>query len=103
MTRLAAFLTGLAAALALGTAYGAATKADQRVEAAIEVLQQFKAMPERGIPKTLLNSAYGVAVLPNVIKAGFIIGARHGKGVLVVRKPDGRWGKQSREYLAKLQ
>ena len=89
--RLVAFLTGLVATLVMGTALGA-TKADSRVEAATAVIQKFNAIPEKGIPPSLLKEAHGIAVLPNVIKAGFVIGGRHGKGVLVVRQSDGRWG-----------
>lgn len=91
MMRLTAFVIGMTAALALGTAT-AATPADKRLESAADIVQKINAMPDRGIPKKLLDSAYGIAVLPNVIKAGFIIAGRYGKGVLVVRQPDGRWG-----------
>jgi len=48
-------------------------------------------MPEKGIPPSLLSNAYAVAVIPSVIKAGFILGGSYGKGVLVVRQSDGRW------------
>jgi lipid-binding SYLF domain-containing protein len=48
-------------------------------------------MPEKGVPSNLLASAYAVAVIPNVIKAGFVLGGSYGKGILVVRQPNGRW------------
>ncbi len=64
---------------------------DRRIDAATEVLEQLSVMPERGIPPSLLSSAYAVAVIPNVIKAGFVIGGSYGKGLLVVRQPDGHW------------
>ncbi|MDH3533114.1 MAG: lipid-binding SYLF domain-containing protein, partial [Gammaproteobacteria bacterium] len=43
------------------------------------------------IPPSLLARAYAVAVIPDVVKAGFVFGARHGKGVLVVRQDDNSW------------
>jgi lipid-binding SYLF domain-containing protein len=43
------------------------------------------------MPPALLSRAYAVAVIPHVIKVGFGIGARRGKGVLVVRQEDGSW------------
>ena len=43
---------------------------DQRVDAATEVLQLLSRIPEQGIPPTLLQNAYAVAVIPNQIKAG---------------------------------
>lgn len=64
---------------------------DRRLDAATEVLEQMAVMPEKGIPSSLLSSAYAVAVIPNVIKAGFLLGGSYGKGVLVVRQPNGRW------------
>lgn len=70
---------------------GAAQTLDGRVDAATEVLEQLTRIPEKGIPPSLLNNAYGVAVVPNVVKAGFMIGGSYGKGVLVVRRPDGSW------------
>jgi len=90
MTRRVSILLLLAALFATGAAQ-AANPLEKRVLAATDVLRQLTAIPEKGIPPNLLNNAYGVAVLPNVIKAGFIVGGRFGKGILVVRRPDGSW------------
>ncbi|MAF84318.1 MAG: lipid-binding SYLF domain-containing protein [Gammaproteobacteria bacterium] len=64
---------------------------DRRMDAATEVLEEMSKMPETGVPSNLLASAYAVAVIPNVIKAGFLLGGSYGKGILVVRQPNGRW------------
>jgi lipid-binding SYLF domain-containing protein len=48
-------------------------------------------MPEQNIPSWLLERAYAVAVVPDVIKVGLGIGGRRGKGALVVRKDSGEW------------
>ena len=69
----------------------AGTATEQRVTKAIDVLHDFTAIPEQGIPKNLLANAHAVAIVPGVIKAGFGIGGRYGKGVLMVRQPDGAW------------
>ncbi len=69
----------------------AATKEENRVADATDVLDQLMRIPEQSIPRALLSRAYGVAVIPSVIKIGFGLGARHGKGVLVVRQKDGSW------------
>ncbi len=42
-------------------------------------------MPDQRLPDALLSRAYGIAVIPDVIKVAFIFGGRHGNGVLVVR------------------
>lgn len=69
----------------------AASKTEKRMDAAIEVIQEFTRMPEQGIPPRIMNNAYGVAVIPGVIKIGMTWGARYGKGILVVRQEDGSW------------
>ncbi len=69
----------------------AASREEQRVADAADVLDQFLRIPEESIPPTLLSRAYAVAVVPNNIAAAFGIGARHGKGIIVVRQDDGSW------------
>lgn len=63
----------------------------RRLQQASEVLQEFAAIPENAVPPALLERAYGVAIIPNVVKVGFFIGARRGRGVLVVRQDNGEW------------
>jgi lipid-binding SYLF domain-containing protein len=69
----------------------AATKEETRVADATDVLDQLMRIPEQSIPPALLSRAYGVAVIPSVIKIGFGLGARRGKGILVVRQDDKTW------------
>jgi lipid-binding SYLF domain-containing protein len=69
----------------------AATREEQRVADAADVLDQLLRIPESSIPPALLSNAYGVAVIPGVVKIGFGIGARRGKGVIVVRKDEDSW------------
>lgn len=58
---------------------------------ASDVLRELTQVPDRGIPTKLLREAAAVAIFPGVIKAGFVIGGRHGRGLLAVRHPDGSW------------
>ena len=69
----------------------AATKEEQRVADSAEVLDQFLRIPETSIPPSMLSRAYAIAVVPDVIRIGFGLGARRGKGILVVRQDDGSW------------
>jgi lipid-binding SYLF domain-containing protein len=59
--------------------------------AAAEVIDCLTAIPERGIPPAMLCDAQAVAIFPNVVKGSFILGGRHGHGVLLVREPFGGW------------
>ena len=47
--------------------------------------------PDRGIPDNIFRSAKCIAVVPNLTKGGFIVGAEHGRGVSTCRLPDGKW------------
>ena len=69
----------------------AAISEEQRLARATEVLQQMTLMPESGIPPVLLRRAQAVIVVPNLIKGGFFIGGRHGRGVMVVKSANGEW------------
>jgi lipid-binding SYLF domain-containing protein len=82
------FSTLLATAL---SAAEADTAGLVKVDDSVEVLEQTLSIPESGIPPALLRNAEGIAIIPGVIKAGFILGGRYGKGILVVRQEDGSW------------
>jgi lipid-binding SYLF domain-containing protein len=63
----------------------------QTVRDARTVLLEIVKIPEQGIPPSLLHRAHALAVIPNMIKAGFIVGGRYGRGLLLVRQPGGDW------------
>jgi lipid-binding SYLF domain-containing protein len=89
MTRIQTCLAVLVLLFALPVA--AATKEEQRVADAADVLDQFLRIPEQSIPPALLSRAYAIAVIPNVVRIGFGLGARRGKGILVTRQDDDSW------------
>ena len=53
--------------------------------------EEMMANPSTRIPAELLRQSAGVAIIPDVTQGGFIIGGRHGRGVIVMRNPDGSW------------
>ena len=63
----------------------------KKVQDAILVCKDLIGSPDEEIPKSLLNNAQAIAVIPGVVKAGYIIGGQHGKGVLMVRLENGGW------------
>ena len=77
--------------LAVAMPAAAATPEEERVAAATDVIDQLLRIPEQSVPDVLLSRAYAIAVIPNVVKIGFGLGARRGKGVLVVRRDNGTW------------
>ncbi|MEQ8207415.1 MAG: lipid-binding SYLF domain-containing protein, partial [Woeseia sp.] len=88
-TRLILWLTTLTLVFALPAT--AATREENRVADATDVVDQFLRIPEQGVPPSLLARAYAVAVIPDVVKIGFGLGARRGKGLVVIRQSDGTW------------
>ena len=52
---------------------------------ATQVLEELGATPDQRVPDWLMQRAYGVAVVPEVIKGAFFFGGRYGNGVLTVR------------------
>jgi len=67
----------------------------ERANNAVRVLKEIMMAPDKRVPSDLLNNAYAVAVIPDVIKAGFVIGGRHGVGLIAVKAPDGTWSNPS--------
>jgi len=66
-----------------------ATKASDRIQAAATVLDEIESAPDQGIPEEVLGSAECVAVVPSMLKGGFIVGADYGRGVASCRTPTG--------------
>jgi len=85
-----ALLGMVVSATLLAPARARAEGMQDQVDQAVTVLEQFKAMPEQGIPKAVLRDAKGLAIL-TVLKAGFIFSGQGGWGVVVARLPGGGW------------
>src|SRR5256714_3021759 len=56
--------------------------ATEQSRKAAKVFTEIMAAPDKAIPHDLLDKAEAVAAFPNVIKAGFIVGGRGGRGVV---------------------
>ena len=62
---------------------------EDRLDHAGAVLREIMAAPDRGIPEDVLRHAKCIAVVPHLLKGGFIIGAENGRGVATCRTKDG--------------
>src|SRR5579863_6922258 len=65
------------------------SKAADRVQAAADVLNEIQAAPDAGIPQEVLGSAECVAVVPSMLKGGFFVGGKYGRGLASCRTPKG--------------
>src|SRR5882672_2641601 len=86
-------LLTLTAALFCSLAFAAddekETKATDRLQAASDVLDEIQSAPDSGIPQEVLGSAQCVAVVPTMLKGGFIVGAKYGRGLASCRTAKG--------------
>src|SRR5580704_14594251 len=82
----------LAVAGAMSTAVFAAdreVKVDDRLDASADTLIDMMHASDKGIPQDLIDKARCVVVIPGMKKAGFIVGAKYGRGFAVCRRAGG--------------
>ena len=80
----------MAAAVAL-PALASARDPARTIDSSSAVLKEFLDLQVKQIPAGLLADAHGVAIVPNVIKVGLVVGGQRGHGVVIVREKDGSW------------
>ncbi len=85
------FFCGLMCAFLISGFTFASESAQSRAEAAATVLNEIMAAPDNGIPVEILNSAKCVAVVPNLVKGGFVVGGSHGRGMATCKLSNGSW------------
>src|ERR1700692_1446708 len=85
-------LITLVAVLSL-TSFGWATSdrdaTTDRLDHAGRVLHEIMSAPDRGIPEEVLEHAKCIAVVPHMLKGGFVFGAENGRGVATCRSENG--------------
>jgi lipid-binding SYLF domain-containing protein len=64
-------------------------KVDDRLDASAETLTDMMGASDKGLPQDLIDKARCVVVVPGMKKAGFILGAKYGRGFAVCRRTGG--------------
>jgi SH3 domain-containing YSC84-like protein 1 len=85
----AMFLLAMLSLGALCWAGSAREDATERLDNATQVLHEIMGMPDKGIPEEVLGHAKCVAVVPHMVKGGFVFGGKGGKGVATCRTANG--------------
>lgn len=91
----------LAGMLSIGTVWTAPQGTEkpsaetERVQRSIDVFRDLLALPEEGIPPALLHKAQAIAIIPGFLKAAYVVGGEHGKGVVLVRREKDDWSNPS--------
>jgi lipid-binding SYLF domain-containing protein len=62
-----------------------------RLQESLQILNRTISTQKNFLPASILQKAAGIVIIPHLLKAGFLMGVRHGTGVLVVKDPTGRW------------
>jgi SH3 domain-containing YSC84-like protein 1 len=60
-----------------------------RLSKAGVVLTEIMSAPDNGIPQEVIDHAACIAVVPNMVKAAFVFGGKHGRGVVTCRTATG--------------
>lgn len=66
---------------------GDKVEAQDKVGEARDVIVDIMRKPDEGIPPSLLRKVAGVAIFPGVMKAGFVLGGKYGRGVILRHNP----------------
>ncbi len=86
-------LITLVALISLGAAAAATAETREEVQNRLDnatlVLHQIMSTPDKGIPEEVLEHAKCIAVVPHMIKGGFVFGGENGKGVATCRTANG--------------
>lgn len=78
--------------LSIGVTAMAETKeeADVVVNKARIVVEEMMFSKDQGIPNYLIRKCSGLAIIPDMIKGGFVVGGSYGKGVVLAHR-EGKW------------
>src|SRR5580700_3005097 len=79
----------LIASLATGAILAKESEPDKRVQDAAAVVNEMMGMPDKGVPRSIVDRAQCIVVIPGLKKAAFIVGGQYGRGFASCRKPGG--------------
>ena len=85
---------GILVLAALSTvAFAASNREDavKRLQMSGEVMHDMMGTADKGIPDEVLQGSKCIAVVPHLLKGGFVFGAKHGRGVATCKLASGAW------------
>jgi len=84
------FATAIVLMLAT-VSWAASAKEDsvERLQMSADVLKALMAAPDKGVPEEVVDNSKCIVVVPHLVKGGFIVGAKHGRGVATCRTASG--------------
>src|ERR1035438_4455481 len=82
-------LVALLSLTSIGWAGSNREATNDRLDHAGKVLHEIMAAPDKGIPEEVLEHSKCIAVVPHMLKGGFVFGAENGRGVTTCRTAKG--------------
>jgi len=82
-------LVALLSMTSIGWADSDREATNDRLDHAGRVMHEIMAAPDKGIPEEVLEHAKCVAVVPHMLKGGFVVGAQNGRGVATCKTANG--------------
>jgi len=82
-------LVALLSMTSIGWADSDREATNDRLDHAGRVMHEIMAAPDKGIPEEVLEHAKCVAVVPHLLKGGFVVGAQNGRGVATCKTANG--------------
>ena len=82
-------LLALTLAQSIASAQPSDSSEAARLREAVTVFNEIMGAEDQSIPRSIITKAEGIAIFPNTIKGGFIVGAQRGRGVISARTADG--------------
>jgi lipid-binding SYLF domain-containing protein len=85
------FAAAIVLLLATTLSWAASAKEDsvERLQMSADVLKALMAAPDKGVPEEVVDNSKCIVVVPHLVKGGFIVGAKHGRGVASCRTASG--------------
>jgi lipid-binding SYLF domain-containing protein len=65
-------------------------KERKRIENAANIIEDFGKMKE-SIPHKMIVDCEGIIIIPKMLNAGFVVGAKRGRGIAMVKLENGKW------------
>ena len=79
------------AVISVNEAYAAEPLYQQRINAAVTLVNTMATQSDATGMADTVKSAKGIAIFPKVLKAGFIFGAEEGQGIVLLKSENGGW------------
>jgi len=81
--------------VSFGVSASSLIQLEKKSQIASNVLEEVMNIPDKTIPDDLLQRAVCVATIPDIIRVGFVLGARYGTGLVSCRVPGAGWSQPS--------